>query len=316
MQIKKPNFWDLEKPNFFSILLLPFTIILLLNNFLLNHKTHKKNEKIKTICIGNIYLGGTGKTPTTIKIYKILKKLNLNVCTAKKLYLSQIDENKILEKKTKFITGKNRKEIIDKAINENYDYLIFDDGLQDKKVSYNLQFVCFNTNNWIGNNQLIPAGPLREKISSLKKYDAVFLKTNDKIQDDIKQKIKLYNPKIEIFNTYYEVKNLDKFDLSKKYLFFCGLGNPDNFKNTLLKCKFKIIDEIIFPDHFNYERKDIENIKEQAKKNNAYIVTTEKDYVKISQFDNNNIDFLDIDLKIENEDKLVKFINSKLNEDY
>ena len=110
-------------------------------------------------------------------------------------------------------------------------------------------------------------------------------------------------------------KNLDKFDLTKKYLFFCGIGNPDNFKNTLLKYKFDIIDEIIFPDHFNYKRKDIENIKDRAKKNNARIITTEKDYVKISQIDNSNIDFLNIDLQIENEDKLVKFINSKLDEE-
>ena len=121
-----------------------------------------------------IYILGYWKTPTTIKMYEILKKLNFNVCTAKKLYLSHIDENKILEKKTNLISEKNRKQIIDKAIEKNYDYLIFDDGLQDKKVSYDLQFVCFDVNNWIGNNQLIPAGPLREKVSSLKKYDAVF----------------------------------------------------------------------------------------------------------------------------------------------
>ena len=315
MQFRKPNFWDLEKSNLVSILLLPFTIILLINNFLLNRKIHKENSKIKTICIGNIYVGGTGKTPTTIKIYELLKKLDFNVCTAKKFYRSHIDENKILEKKTSLITGKNRKQIIDKAIRENYDYLIFDDGLQDKEISYNLQFVCFNSSNWIGNNRLMPAGPLREKLSSLKKYDAVFLKTINKNVDDIKQKIKSYNPKIEIFNTHYVIKNLDNFNLSKKYLFFCGIGNPNNFKNLLQKHKFDIIDEVIFPDHFNYKKKDIINIKERAEKNNAIIITTEKDYVKIPQVDD-NINFIEIDLKIENEDKLLKFINSKLNEEY
>jgi len=112
------------------------------------------------------------------------------------------------------------------------------------------------------------------------------------------------------------VRNLSKFDLSKKYLFFCGIGNPSNFKNTLLKNKFNIIDEIIFPDHFDYKNKDIKNIKDRARKNNACIITTEKDYVKISQTDNNDINFLEIDLKIEDEDKLIKFINSKLNEKY
>jgi len=316
MQIKKPDFWDLKKPNFLSILLLPFTIILLINNFFLSRKSQKINKKIKTICIGNIYIGGTGKTPTTIKIYDLLKKSDFNVCSAKKIYLSHIDEIKILEKKTNLIKGKNRKQIIDKAINENYDCLIFDDGLQDKNVSYNLQFVCFNTNNWIGNSQLLPAGPLREKVTSLKKYDAVFLKKNNGAEENIEKIIKEYNPKIEIFNTEYVVKNFNKFDLSKKYLFFCGIGNPNNFKNTLLRYKFNIIDEIIFPDHFDYKEKDIKNIKDRARKNNACIITTEKDYVKISQTDSDNIDFLDIDLKIEDEDKLIKFINSKLNEEY
>ena len=99
-------------------------------------------------------------------------------------------------------------------------------------------------------------------------------------------------------------------------MFFCGIGNPSNFKNTLLKNKFNIIDEIIFPDHFDYKNKDIKNIKDRARKNNACIITTEKDYVKISQTDNNDINFLEIDLKIEDEDKLIKFINSKLNEKY
>ena len=56
---------------------------------------------------------------------------------------------------------------------------IFDDGLQDKKLDYDLKFVCFDSENWIGNGKLIPAGPLREDISSLRKYDAVFLKDND-----------------------------------------------------------------------------------------------------------------------------------------
>ena len=140
MQIKKPDFWDLKKPNFLSILLLPFTIILLINNFFLSRKSQKINKKIKTICIGNIYIGGTGKTPTTIKIYDLLKKSDFNVCSAKKIYLSHIDEIKILEKKTNLIKGKNRKQIIDKAINENYDCLIFDDGLQDK--SQMLQECC------------------------------------------------------------------------------------------------------------------------------------------------------------------------------
>ena len=77
MKFKKPNFWDLKKPVFLSNILNPFTIIIIINNFFLNLKKRKKIEKFKTICIGNIYIGGTGKTPTTIELFNILKNLML-----------------------------------------------------------------------------------------------------------------------------------------------------------------------------------------------------------------------------------------------
>ena len=82
--------------------------------------------------------------------------------------------------------------------------------------------------------------------------------------------------------------------------------------NILNKNNFKIIDQIIFSDHYNYKQEDINFIKNRAKKINAEIITTEKDFVKISKFDNKNINFLEIDLKIENEKKLINFIKKKI----
>ena len=63
MNFRKPLFWDLKKPNFFSYLLVPLTIPLIINNFLFNFKKKNKFSKIKSVCVGNIYIGGTGKTP-------------------------------------------------------------------------------------------------------------------------------------------------------------------------------------------------------------------------------------------------------------
>ena len=310
MNIKKPKFWDLKKPNLTSYLLIPFTIPLLINNFFLNKK-NKKIKEIKSICVGNIYIGGTGKTPSTIKLYEILRKIEPQICTGKKFYSNHEDEKIILEKKTNLICEDNREKIIQIAIKKKQKIIIFDDGLQDKKLDFDLKFVCFEAENWIGNGKLIPAGPLREKISSLKKYDAIFLKDSE-LNNNVQEIIKNYNQNIEVFHTSYQIKNFRNFDLSKKFLVFSGIGNPKNFMNTLNKNNFKIIDQIIFSDHYNYKQEDIDFIKNRAKKINAEIITTEKDFVKISKFDNENINFLEIDLKIENEKKLINFIKKKI----
>lgn len=314
MKFKKPNFWDLKKPSLISNILLPFTIIFKLNNFLLNLKSKKKPQKIKTICIGNIYIGGTGKTPTTIKLFQILKKLTDNLSTAKKFYKSQNDEQIILKRKTNLITGSNRNEIISKAVKAKKELLIFDDGLQDKNINYDLQFVCFDSNKWIGNGRLIPAGPLREKLSSLKKYDGVFLKNIDDKSSYIINSIEAINSKIKIFITNYKINNLSQFDKNDNFLIFSGIGNPENFKELLTNNNFNVIKEIIFPDHFQYKKQDIENILKIADNLKAKIITTEKDYVKIKDFNYSDIKFLELDLKIENEENLLNFIKKKIYE--
>ena len=315
MIFKKPDFWDLKKPNLISYFLLPLTFPIKLNNFLLSLKKKTKTKNVKTICVGNIYLGGTGKTPTTIKLFEILKKQKINVVTAKKITPSLIDEKIILEKKTELFIGSNRKKIINEAILSKKKLVIFDDGLQDKQVKYDIEFVCFDVQNWIGNGNLIPAGPLREKLNSLKKYDGVFLKNNDKKDiSKIIEMIKINNPKIEIFLTEVKSSNLEKFNISDNFLVFSGIGNPSNFKQLLLKEKFRIVDEIIFPDHYTYSTKDINLIKEKAKNLNAKIITTEKDYTKISKIDPEGINYLEIDLNIKDEEKLVNFIQNKIDD--
>lgn len=314
--LNKPKFWDLKKPNFISFLLRIFTIPIIINNFFLNLKRNKTIKDIKTICIGNIYIGGTGKTPTTIKLYELLKNNEHSIITAKKFYSTQIDEQILLRKKTNFIVDKNRKKIIEIANRKNVNLVIFDDGLQDRSINYDIQFVCFNSEDWIGNGQLIPAGPLREKLSSLKKYDAVFLRNENLDVKDIKQTIKKINNKILIFDTNYEIKNLTNLSLDDNYLIFSGIGSPKNFKNFLLNKKFNIVDEIIFPDHYKYKKDDIIKIKKRASELNAKIITTEKDYVKIHEDYIDNINFVKIDLKIHNENDLIDFIKRKINEKY
>ena len=258
--------------------------------------------------MGNIYLGGTGKTPLTIKIYEILKGLNFKVATVKKNYSDQKDEQLLLKQKTSLIISKKRKDAIYQGINQNYNVLVFDDGLQDIKVDFNMKFVCFKSKNWIGNGQLIPAGPLREKISSLKRFDAVFLNGSLGNFEKIENQIKTINLDIKIFKTFYKILNVQKYNLDLKYLIFSGIGDPSDFKNILLENKFKIARELVFPDHYNYSLKDLEEIQNIAKNESLKIITTEKDFMKIPEKFKKDIDYLTIDLVIRDEQKLTELL--------
>jgi tetraacyldisaccharide 4'-kinase len=308
MKLNKPKFWDDRKISFLAIILLPLTIFITINNLILSIISREKSKKIKTICIGNIYIGGTGKTPLTIKLYDIFKNLNYKVSTAKKFYKKHLDEQIILKNKTNLIISSTRHKALKEAIRKKNELVIFDDGLQDNKIDYDLKFVCFNSKKWIGNGFLIPSGPLRERLNSLKKYDVVFLNGDSSNNKEIIKMINQINPQIEIFETFYKPINLEKVDLSKKYLMFSGIGNSNSFKETLMENNIDIIKEIIFPDHFNYNKNDIDKIKLDAKKINASIITTEKDYVKLTEEDKKEIKYLEISLEIKKESKLIEFI--------
>ena len=101
MKLKKPKFWDYKKPNVVAYLLLPFSLVLLIFNFfkeLFKKKFIEENIQIKTICIGNIYIGGTGKTPLAKEIFQITKSLGKNPAFIKKYYDYVEDEISMLKK--------------------------------------------------------------------------------------------------------------------------------------------------------------------------------------------------------------------------
>jgi tetraacyldisaccharide 4'-kinase len=307
MKLKKPSFWDLKKPNFLSYLLIPFSLPIILRNFLFQF-LKKKSSDIKTICVGNIYLGGTGKTPLTIKISQILKQEGFKVATIKKNYLNQKDEQLLLKQKTSLITADSRKDAIKQGINEKYDILVFDDGLQETKIDFDIKLVCFKSKIWIGNGQLIPAGPMREKISSLKRFDAVFLNGSSSNFEKIEEQIKKINVEIKIFRSFYKILNIQSYNLESKYLIFSGIGNPSDFKDILVENKFNVAREMVFPDHYDYSLNDLKKIQNIAKNENLKIITTEKDFMKIPEEFKKEINFLTIDLVIQDERKLIELL--------
>ena len=219
MKFFKPKFWDRRNHiSFFSILLLPFSIITIVKNYYENNKIKKNFYNLKTICVGNIYIGGTGKTPLVNNLTAHFKK-KFKTFIIKKNYLSHLDEKKLLESKHKVIFEKTRELSITKAENEKAEMLIFDDGLQEKKINYDLKIVCFNSLKLDGNGLIIPAGPLRERLDSIKNYDVVLINGDaNKETKNFIYKIKKINPNIKIFTGKYVPKNYSK--LKKKNLLY------------------------------------------------------------------------------------------------
>ena len=307
MKLKKPKFWDYKEPHIYSYLLLPFSIILkLISKINLKSKPKSTNPMIKTICVGNIYIGGTGKTSLAIKIKEILEKQNIRVCFIKKFYSNQIDEQKLLNKNGQLFTSKKRITALDEAILQGYQVAIFDDGLQDASIKYDLEIVCFNNLNWIGNGLTLPSGPLREDINNLKLYNNLFLNGNEEPLIEIKNQIKKINPKIDINQGKYVPLNIENFNKEDSYLVFSGIGNHKTFINMLKNSDFKIIDDLEYPDHYQYSIKDFYEIINKAKKYNAKIITTEKDYLRLDSFDKTEILFIKSTLEILNEKKLTQ----------
>ena len=306
MKLKKPKFWDSKKFSVWVILFFPISILFLLFSFINKLKIPKKFP-IPIICVGNIYVGGTGKTPLVSKIFNIAKSLGKNPGFIKKYYDYLDDEISILQKIGATFVSKNRVEAINNLIENNNDLAIIDDGFQDFTIKKNFSILCFNQKQWIGNGFIMPSGPLREKLSAIKRADCVIINgdKNIKIEDQIYKK----NKNVKIFYSKYKPINIDRFKEKKIYA-FAGIGNPSNFFDLLKENKLNLINTIPFPDHYKFSISDHEYLLSNSK--DAILLTTEKDHCRIDDDYKKNIEFLKIELEIDNRDSFVELIKKNI----
>ena len=309
MKFFKPKFWDKNQISIFSILLLPITLLIQLIIFFKHSLIKKHNFSIPVICVGNIYLGGTGKTPFCIELFSILKSLNKKPVFIRKKHESFQDELSLLKLVGPIYESKKRLNALNNAIQNNADVAILDDGFQDFSIKKNLSIICFNENQWIGNGLVIPSGPLRESLSALSRADFVVI--NGKKNINIENKIFEKNKKIKIFYIKYKPLNIEKIK-NKKVLAFAGIGNPVNFFSLLKKENINLLQEISFPDHYDYSEKELENLIKKSQDNNAILLTTEKDYLRINDNFRNDISYIKIKIEIENRNELIEEIKKSI----
>ena len=305
MKFLKPRFWDNDQISLYSIFLLPVSLLMQIINFVRRLMVKSQKFSIPIICVGNIYLGGTGKTPLCSELFSILKNLNKNTVFIRKKYDSFQDEIYLLRQIGPVYEKSKRINALDEAIQNKFEVAVLDDGFQDFSVEKDLSIVCFNEKQWIGNGFIIPSGPLREGLSALTRANCVII--NGKKNINIENKILKNNKLIKIFYSKYKPQNISDFK-NRKIICFAGIGNPINFFDLLKKNEINVLEQTSFPDHHNYSKTELDILIKKAKENNATLLTTEKDYLRIEEKYRGNINCLKIKIEIENKNEFIEEI--------
>ncbi|MDR1691411.1 MAG: tetraacyldisaccharide 4'-kinase, partial [Rickettsiales bacterium] len=193
--------------------------------------------KVPVICIGNISLGGTGKTPFVQYLTKYFKSKKLKPAILSRGYKGKLeyikvnpskhsasnvgDEPLMLANSAPVYIGKNRAKTAQMAIKDGANILLMDDGFQNPTLHKDISFVVVDGKKWFGNHQVFPAGPLREYLSCAKKRASAFVVINS------------YKKVKGAKTVNVSVKTNFKADKTKKYFAFGGIGNPQKFFDTL-----------------------------------------------------------------------------------
>jgi len=312
-------------------------------------RTHRTGSKV--ISIGNITVGGTGKTPLVIWLYKeITENLKLRTQNYKCAILTRgykathnsklktqnyPDEPAILSQscpQAKVIVNPDRVAGAAEAVNKfGAEVLLMDDGFQHRRLARDLDIVTIDATRPFGYGRLLPAGLLREPITALVRADAVVITRCDQIQEaelaEIEQKLRQINSNMIIARSIHapicaESAESNKISLEslkgRKVFAFCGIGNPQAFLNTINMLGCDVVGSRVYDDHHYYNSDDAATIYEQAMCSKAeLILTTQKDWTKIAPLCVSGkeipLAYLAIELKfISGEDKLRDLIESTL----
>ncbi|MDA9230991.1 tetraacyldisaccharide 4'-kinase [Rickettsiales bacterium] len=315
--MKTPKFW--QKITILSILLYPFAIFYRFLGIIRNilTKSHKINKKI--LCIGNITAGGAGKTPTAIAFAKILQEMQIEFAFLAHGYKSKVKEFTLIDKENQKNTWFGDEALLLSDIEDtfisknrlnaaqhiakipNKDLIIMDDGLQNKSIIKDCSILVIDGGYGFGNNMLIPSGPLRQSLkSAIKHIDLIIINGEDKFNYNKLISNKYKNIKI-INSTIELIKDKDLKD--KKLIAFCGIGRPQKFFDILKRNNYNLIKNFSFADHYFYKDKDLKDLIDLANKENATLVTTKKDFVRINKKYQENIKYLDIEMKFSQQDE-------------
>ncbi len=292
--------------------------------------TQPTPAKILTICVGNVTAGGAGKTPIVQALYDLFADHTPTILlrgyggTIKNPHIvtptdspRTVGDEAILHAQTSpTVIAKNRRDGIDliAAQNPPPHLIIMDDGLQNRHIIPTINVMVIDGSVGFGNAHLIPAGPLREPLAdALSRTHLVVIIGNDTtgVHDIITQ----YTPNMTITTAHIQpdIKNINK---NAPYLAVAGIGRPQKFFDTLNALDLTIVTTKIFPDHFVYQKPDVNALFHTARAHHATIITTEKDAVKIRALTDQEFAVLPIRAVFDDPTTVRDTINAHLQKSY
>ena len=287
--LKAPKFWYQNKISILAILLLPFSLLWIIGTFFKKKISKPIRSKIPVIAVGSAIIGGSGKTPSVIYVCEILEKIgykphiisrgyggsaNEVIKVSPEMNYSLVgDEAVMMSKYFPTWVNKNKYSAFSMAEKDGANIIVLDDALQSYNVFKNLNIYVYDSIQSFGNKLIVPSGPLRESINSvLNRSQIVFLVNTDNCleisQDQFQQSIN------------YEISIKPEIS-DKKLMPFAGLGFNKKFFDQLYNEGLNITLTKEFPDHHQYSQDDMFTLLDEANKNDSFLVTTEKDHLRI-----------------------------------
>ena len=257
----------------------------------------------KVICIGNLTAGGTGKTPVAVAIAKSLLAHGLKPFFLTRGYggsakgpllvdanrhsaLDVGDEALLLARSAPVVVARDRKRGAECAARMGADAVVMDDGFQNFHLAKDLSLLVLDARNPFGNGHMIPAGPLREDPTrGIMRADALVVMGDGDPAFDAHGLPVLRARVLPSVDARFE---------GKRVLAFAGIGQPHRFFDTLLKLGANLADTRVFADHHVYSEREIEGLKRTAHASDAMLVTTEKDWVRLTPAQRSSVIFVAI----------------------
>lgn len=321
-----------------------YAFVIWLRNFLFNKNIFKsRSVNAKVFSVGNISVGGSGKTPVTIYLATLLKQAGFKVGVLSrgygrksKGYVFVSDGNKILTSVEKSgdemyhtvldcsvpaAVSENRVKGAEKLISSTgVDTIVLDDAFQHRWIKRDVDLVVidqrFLTEKSFFINNLLPTGVMREPLSSINRASAIIINRKFMVKKEIPEEFNLYLKNKKVFSGYYkaisffDLKHKTEYSLEdfqgQKSLVVSGIATPFSFLNALSQTKVDTQNKLIFKDHKLYTYDDIQRIRQLFYSTNSHsVVTTEKDAVKLTRFarELDDIDIYYLKIKFDLDDE-------------